>query len=266
LLAIVAAVKEEINPVLKSGKFSSFDGPDGALSYEGQLASGASALIIASGMGKERSEAATEWLVRQHNPTLIISVGFGGGTKSAIDTSTIVISTSVSLLKGSPLEWSLPADLESIEADARWASVARMAVELNGIDFAHGPIITVPIVARSPGMKEWLGGKFGVYSVDLESYWVAKVATDASIPFLGIRVIVDSVDMTLPELVSQMPDTPSGGRTGKAISYALKSPRNISELTRLGRTSSRAGARLAEFLAAFASDFQNQTAPVVKQT
>jgi hypothetical protein len=141
-----------------------------------------------------------------------------------------------------------------------------MAVELNGIDFAHGPIITVPIVARSPGMKEWLGGKFGVYSVDLESYWVAKVATDASIPFLGIRVIVDSVDMTLPELVSQMPDTPSGGRTGKAISYALKSPRNISELTRLGRTSSRAGARLAEFLAAFASDFQNQTAPVVKQT
>jgi hypothetical protein len=115
-------------------------------------------------------------------------------------------------------------------------------------------------------MKEWLGGKFGVYSVDLESYWVAKVATDAAIPFLGIRVIVDSVDMTLPELVSQIPTTPAGGRTGKALSYARKSPRNLSELTRLGRTSSRAGARLAEFLAAFASDFQSQTAPAVIPT
>ena len=266
MLAIVAAVKEEISPVLKSGNFNSFDGPNGALSYEGQLASGASAIIVASGMGKERAEAATQWLVRQHKPTLIVSVGFGGGTKPAVDTSTIVISTSVSLLKGSPLEWSPPVDLESIEADARWASVARMTVELNGIDFAQGPIITVPIVARSPGMKEWLGGKFGVYSVDLESYWVAKVATDAAIPFLGIRVIVDSVDMTLPELVSQIPTTPAGGRTGKALSYALKSPRNLSELTRLGRTSSRAGARLAEFLAAFASDFQSQTAPAVIPT
>ena len=261
MLAIVAAVKEEISPVLKSGNFNAFDGPDGTLSYQGELESGASAIIMASGMGKERSEAATQWLVRQHKPTLIVSVGFGGGTKPAIVTSTIVISTTVSLLKGTPLEWSLPVELESLEADAGWASVARMAVELNGIDFAHGPIITVPIVARSPGMKEWLGEKFGVYSVDLESYWVAKVATDARIPFLGIRVIVDSVDMTLPELVSQMPLTPSGGRTGKALSYALKSPRNITELTRLGRTSSKAGTHLAEFLAAFSGDFQSQTAP-----
>jgi len=260
----VAAVKEEIGPVLKSGNFNSFDGPAGSLSYEGQLASGASAVIVASGMGKERVEAATQWLVRQYHPTLIISVGFGGGTKRAIDTATIVISTSVSLLEGSPLEWSLPVELASIDADSHWASVARMVVELNGIDFAQGPMITIPIIARSPGMKEWLGGKFGVYSVDLESYWVGKIASEASIPFLGIRVIVDSVDMTLPELVVDMPGTPSGGRTSKAISYALKSPRNISELTRLGRTSSRAGVQLAEFLSEFASDFQSQTAPIAR--
>ena len=147
LLAIVAAVKEEINPVLKSGKFSSLDGPDGTLSYEGQLASGASAIIIASGMGKERSEAATQWLVRQHNPTLIVSVGFGGGTKPAVDTSTIVISTSVSILKGSPLEWSLPVDLESIEADARWALLSE------SLEAFHGQRQVRASLARSDGMN-----------------------------------------------------------------------------------------------------------------
>ena len=254
MLAIVAAVREEMAPLLRAGDFSEEEGPGEALLYQGEIVPGTPALILISGIGQSRAEETTGWLVRNHRPDLVIGVGFAGATRESLDTGTIVIATSVSLIEGTPLDWSLGADMQTFESDPAFSSVARMAVEINGIDFVQGPSITVPIIARSPGMKKWLGDRFGVYSVDLESYWVARATIAAGMPFLGVRVIVDSTDVTLPGLVTEMPGTPAGGRTSRAIRYAARDPRRIVELTRLGRASSVAARQLGIFLAAFARE------------
>ncbi len=254
MLAIVAAVREEMAPLLRAGIFSQEEGPGEALLYRGELVPGTPALILISGIGQSRAEETAGWLVRNHRPDLVIGVGFAGATRESLDTGTVVIATSVSLIEGTPLDWSLGADVQTFESDPAFAAVARMAVEVNGIDFVQGPSITVPIIARSPGMKKWLGDTFGVYSVDLESYWVARATIAAGMPFLGVRVIVDSTDVTLPGLVTEMPGTPIGGRTSRAIRYAARDPRRIVELTRLGRASSLAARQLGLFLTAFAKE------------
>ncbi|MCH8221865.1 MAG: hypothetical protein IH868_00500 [Chloroflexi bacterium] len=254
MLAIVAAVREEMAPLLRAGEFSEEQGPGEALLYRGEILPGNPALILISGIGQSRAEETTGWLVRNHRPDLVIGVGFAGATHDALDAGTVVIATSVSLIEGTPLDWSLGADVQTFESDPAFAAVARMAVEIAGIDFVQGPSITVPIIARSPGMKKWLGARFGVYSVDLESYWVARATIAAGMPFLGVRVIVDSTDMTLPGLVTEMPGAPTGGRTARVIRYAARDPRRIVELTRLGRASSRAARQLGLFLTAFAKE------------
>lgn len=253
-MAIVAAVREEMGPLLRAGQFSAEQGPGEALLYRGEIVPGVPTLILVSGVGHSRAEETTGWLVRQHRPDLVIGVGFAGATHDSLDTGTVVIATTVSLIEGTPLDWSAGAEVQTFESDPAFAAVARMAVEVDGIDFVQGPSITVPIVARSPGMKKWLGARFGVYSVDLESYWVARASIAAGMPFLGVRVIVDSTNMTLPSLVTEIPGTPSGGRMGKALKYAARDPRRIFELTRLGRASSRAARQLGLFLTAFARE------------
>ncbi len=241
-------------PLLRAGQVSAEQGPGEALFYRGEILPGIPALILISGVGQSRAEETTGWLVRNHRPDLVIGVGFGGATRGALDTGTVVIATSVSLIEGTPLDWSLGADVQTFESDPAYAAAARMAVEINGIDFVQGPSITVPIIARSSGMKKWLGARFGVYSVDLESYWVARATIAAGMPFLGVRVIVDTTDMTLSDLVTQIPGTPSGGRKSKAFRYTARDPRRIVEVTRLFRASSRAARQLSLFLTAFAKE------------
>ena len=260
MLAIVAAVRDEMSPFLRAGQFSAEQGPGEALLYRGEIHPGVPALILISGIGQSRAEETTGWLVRNHRPDVVIGVGFGGATHASLDTGAIVIATSVSLIEGTPLDWSQGADIQTFESDPAYAAVARMAVEINGIDFVQGPSITVPIVARSPGMKKWLGARFGVYSVDLESYWIARATIAAGMPFLGVRAVVDSTKMTLPLLVTEIPGTPSGGRTGKALRYAARDPRRIVELARLARASGLAARQLGLFLAAFAKEISSSSA------
>ena len=262
MLAIVAAVSEEMAPLLRAANFTAEQGPGEALLYRGEIIPGIPTLMLISGIGQARAEETTGWLLRNHQPDVVIGVGFAGATRDSLETGTVVISTTVSLIEGAPLDWSLGSDMQTFESDPAYGATARMAVEMQGIDFVQGPSITVPIVARSPGMKKWLGDRFGVYSVDLESYWVARATIAAGLPFLGVRVIVDSTDMTLPRLIMEMPGTPSGGRATTALKYAARDPRRILELTRLGRASRRAARQLGLFLVAFAKEDSSSSAIV----
>jgi adenosylhomocysteine nucleosidase len=262
LLAVVAALKEEIGPLLKGGHFTSIPGPGTALCYEGEVAPGVATILMATGAGREHAEAAANWLVRQQRPDLVLCAGFAGATRPALETGTIVIGNSVTMLEGTPVQWSLPSLSPTIGSDNRWSAVARSLVEVYGIDFAQGTVVSVPIIARSPGLKRWVGEEFGVLSADMESYWLGAIARTANIPFLCVRVILDTMDMMLPELVSRIPRTPSGGRAGMAVSYALRRPGELRDLTRLKGASSRASASLAGFVPLFATEFHAQAAPV----
>ncbi len=255
MIAIVAAVWEELGPLLKAYSFQRIDGPADAHAYRGLVGnvpgSQVDALALLAGIGRERSEEATAWLVRNFSLDAILAVGFAGATRDSLATGVLVLATRLTHLEGMPLEWSRGTDSEVIEPDPDLLTRARSAVELEGIDYVQGPAVTLPIIARSAGLKRWLGDTFGVYAVDLESYWIAQTAKATGVPFLAARVVVDPTAITLPGFVSEVPRTPRGGRTGPAIAYAARDPRRVVDLIRLRSAASVARRQIAAFVAAF---------------
>ena len=255
MIGIVAAVREELGPLLKAHSFQPIDGPADALAYRGLVGNVSGfqieALALLAGIGRERSEEATAWLIRNYSLDAILAVGFAGATRDSLATGVLVLATRLSFLEGTPLEWSRSARSEAIEPDRELLARARGAVELEGIDYVQGPAVTLPIIARSAGLKRWLGETFAVYAVDLESYWIAQVAAAAGVPFLAARAVVDPTGMTLPRFVSEVPRSPHGGRVRPAIAYAARDPRRIVDLARLRFAASAASRQIAAFVAAF---------------
>ncbi len=202
MIAFVAAVREELSALIKTYRLRQVEGPSQALVYRGPIGSpsGAEAdvLVLLTGVGRARAEDATGWLVRAHRPEAIVSTGFGGATSESLSTGTLVLSTTLAPLEGTPLEWQDGVRQELLLPSPPLLARARIAVELAGIDFVQGPTVTIPIIARSPGLKRWRGNTFSVFSVDLESYWVTPTAQAAGVSFLAVRAIVDTVAIFVP--------------------------------------------------------------------
>lgn len=255
MIAIVSAVWEELGPLLKAHRFRRIDGPADAHAYRGFVGnvpgSQVEALALLAGMGRERSEEATAWLVRNFSLDAILAVGFAGATRDSLATGVLVLATKLTYLEGTPLQWSLGTDSDVIEPAPELLTRARGAVELQGIDYVQGPAVTLPVVARSAGLKRWLGETFGVYAVDLESYWIAQIAKAAGVPFLAAHAVVDSTAITLPGFVSSVPRTPRGGRIRPAITYAARDPRRVFDLIRFRSAASVARRQISAFVAAF---------------
>jgi adenosylhomocysteine nucleosidase len=89
--------------------------------------------------------------------------------------------------------------------------------------------VTVPKAAGSPEEKQDLGRAFQAHIVDMESYWIARLASERQIPFVAVRAISDTVRDTLPPLGDIV--TPDGEwQWGKAISYFLSHPQYLRAL------------------------------------
>ena len=97
MIAIVGAVWEELGPLLKAHRFRRIDGPADAHAYRGFVGnvpgSQVEALVLLAGMGRERSEEATAWLVRNFSLDAILAVGFAGATRDSLATGVLVLAT-----------------------------------------------------------------------------------------------------------------------------------------------------------------------------
>lgn len=257
MLAIVATIKEELASLLRAHRFVRMEGPTQALVYRGQIDVSkhqfVDATALITGMGRTRAEEATSWLLRNIKPDAVVATGFAGGTQRGLETGNIVLGREITRLEGSPLEWAVPPDSETIKSDPTLLSYARTIAECEGIDFREGAMITTPTVARATGLKHWLGKRYSVLAADLESYWIGLATEAATVPFLCARAVLDTADEELPRFIEHVPSTPTGGRVGPALAYSLRGPRHVGQLTWMARSSQLTARRIAEFLRAFAT-------------
>ena len=88
--------------------------------------------------------------------------------------------------------------------------------------------------------KRQLFHDLGVAAVDMESAAAARVAIDAGIPFMALRVIVDTADTTLPAaaLAGMSPD--GTVRTGPIVQAILRRPQDIPGLVGIAMADSKA--------------------------
>ena len=251
MIALVAALKEEVTDILKAGSFTPLDAPGEALAYGGAVAGGPESIILLTGTGGARAEAATSWLLRTRRPQAVLSLGFAGGTKDLLAAGQLVLATEVALLEGTPFDWGPDSAGKPLSSDPAWVARARRTVEMCGIDFRQGRIISLPMLAKTSGLKRWTGETCGATAVDMESYRIGEKAAEAGVPFVCVRAVLDTVDVDLPQVVADMEGTPAGGRLLPMLAYAARHPRQLPSLVRLARATTRARRALTTFAVAF---------------
>ncbi len=273
-LALVAARREEIAAVLRLGAWRPWRrrsesawrqrrAPQGALAYQRR---DHAVSILLTGAGRDQTERAMTWLLESERPDSILSLGFAGACSANLDVGDLVLATQLHHIEGSPFDWD-PDSLDrspgipeapgtpgtegphgELVADSDMLEQARAAVEMNGIDFMPSPTLTVNSLVRTAGLAAWLGQTYNVSAVDRESYWVAAAAAAAGVPCLSVRAIAYTVNETLPQVASRLPDTPSGGRFGPVLRHGVRHPRELWRQLRALRTARNALATLAGVL------------------
>ena len=145
---------------------------------------------------------------------------------------------------------SLPsrADLKFLEPDPGMWQCAREALDQEGLTAVETDSMTVDQFVTRVDTKRELHRQYQVGTVNMEDYWVARLAAAARVPFLSVRAVLDTAGQRLPSFLMELPS-----RSGWAALPGRIRPSQIPTLFRLMRQMPAAQESLARFALAFVS-------------
>lgn len=144
-------------------------------------------LVAVSGMGSAAAGHAAARLI-EAGASALMSFGLAGGLDPELDAGSVVIPDEV-----------ISGDGAGFPTSAAWR--ARLAAALTMRTVAAGKLLTSARPIDSPADKQAAFRETGAVAVDMESVAVAAVAAAHSLPFLAVRVIVDTAADVLPRAV-----------------------------------------------------------------
>lgn len=249
MIVAIGSLQRAANGIIRSGDYSTADAPEDFIAY--QPLSPDYPVVVLSGSGSERAARATRWAIEQFEPEAIVSFGFCEATKDLPRPGDIVIASRVINLPGTPFEWSAVDETNSLGPDRTLLLAARTAVEIAGLDYHHGTVVTVSKVATTPGIKSWLGETVNTTAADTESFAVASAAHEAGVAWAVVASVLDDRDFDVPSIIDRVGAGPNERGILAYIRYVSNSPLDLPALMRLGRLSTRASTSLGAFMTAF---------------
>jgi adenosylhomocysteine nucleosidase len=155
-------------------------------SYQGK-----NLLLVNHGVGKRRASTICRWVVDHYPVSAIVSLGFAGALKPDFRTGDMFICSCMICADdptGTPHE-----------ADSILFTIAKEC-KINGLSYGTGVSTNRPV--SLPADKHILGESSSADIVDMESYWIASIASEYGLPLIVGRAISDAVNDTLPVLTS----------------------------------------------------------------
>ena len=104
-----------------------------------------------------------------------------------------------------------------------------------GLTLAPGDMAEADTVVSTPGQKAALGAQRNAAAVDMESAAVLRVATRHVLPALVLRVILDPLEMEVPEFVHRQSDNYGRANLPGVILDLLRAPDRLPALLRINR-------------------------------
>jgi adenosylhomocysteine nucleosidase len=191
-------------------------------------------LILVTGMGADKTSAALNWVFRfqpsadeAFRPQVVIAAGFAGGLKPELKIGDIVWATEVVDLAGGRWRTSWPPEPAT--------------------HFHCGRLLTVDTLIADSARKFALGSAHSALAVDMESAVVARLCTEAGMPFACVRAISDDSATSLsPRLATLL----SAGRisTRRVLASLATTPSMVKEFLILARHTRIAARKLSEAL------------------
>lgn len=183
------------------------------------------------GPGQTRGRSAAQALV-DIGAGALLSFGVAGGCNPDLPSGTIVLATGVRDL-------SADGSGDILYTNRGWQRRLKSLL-LGNVLIEEGTIASVAEPATDIDAKRRLYEDGRAAAVDMESAAAARVAMEAGIPFMALRVIVDAADTALPP-AAMAGMTPDGAtRTGHVLKSLLHRPQDIPGLVGLGIADSKA--------------------------
>ncbi len=176
-------------------------------------------LIRVSGIGPAAATLAARALI-DSGASALMTFGLAGGLDPALRAGCVVLPGEI-----------LTRDGGRFVTSAAWRE-RLLALVRPCRDVETGSLLSIPDAIDSVAGKAAAFHDTGAVAVDMESAAVAAVAADGHLPFVAVRVIVDTASDALPRAVTS---ASRAGRvhTGRLIMGLVTAPREIAGLLRL---------------------------------
>lgn len=182
---------------------------------------GDGALLAISGIGRAAAAAAAGALV-EAGASALMSFGMAGALDPALKPGCVIVPRELIFDNGA-----------RYQADSTWRQ--RVAAELRALRaVTEGDLLTSDRAIETPAHKAAAFHSTRAAAVDMESAAVAQVAAKHNLPFLAVRVIVDTAADRLPHAVVA---ASRAGRVkfGRLIVGLVMAPSEIAMLLRLAQ-------------------------------
>ncbi|MDB6087687.1 MAG: phosphorylase [Gammaproteobacteria bacterium] len=189
-------------------------------------------LLTVSGMGCTAAASGARALM-DAGASALASWGMAGGLDPALAPGAIFLPSEVIGPQGAAL------------STARvWRERLSVAVATHR-PVAHGKLLTSSKAIGSVSDKAALFRETGAAAVDMESLAIAEMALTRDLPFIAVRVIVDSAHDALPRAVTVAADSAGHLRLWRLIGALARAPGDLAPLIRLARCYRAASRSLA---------------------
>jgi nucleoside phosphorylase len=193
-------------------------------------------LLAWTGMGRQCAEAGSAAILARYQATAVISIGFSGALTQPLTAGTLVLATELQRVTSAG---DGKVQGATLQVDQNLLQRAKEALSSEPLHLISGPTVTSPKLLSTPDEKLALGQQSGAIAVDMESYWVARAASERGLPFLALRVISDAQDDPLPPFL-QNQDTSASPGTRQIALALIQNPSNLPALFSLARNAVRA--------------------------
>lgn len=239
MIALLGALRQEIDGLLRLLAVEETIVRHGWRAFRGEYR-GKEILLVQTGLGRSRSETATSFVLDRFPVAGVVSFGFGGALVGELKVGDVVLCSTIhcggNLAGGAPCR----SDIGLL------ASASRVLVE-SGARLILGSSVTVDSLVAEPKGKRELGMAFGAQTVDMEGYWVGRIAASRRLPFLAVRAVSDDLGQALPPFHRLF--GPDGEWLwSRAATHFLSHPGCLYRLVRVGLNAGRAGKSLTRFL------------------
>jgi adenosylhomocysteine nucleosidase len=201
-------------------------------------------MLVESGMAFGNAARATESLIADFHPELLISTGFCGGSAPELQAGDVVVAKKIIFVNDGGFE-EMPIMLSGVGQ----TFVARQIATGNRV--VEGVFVSTSTIESKKQLSGMLSGNYPNPVVEMESGAIALVAAENNIPLLAIRAVSDTADEELGFTLDEFCDPDMRRiRPYKVLLTIFRKPHIIPQLVRLSRSSRRA----AESVTASLSD------------
>lgn len=238
---IAGAVDSEIRPIRAKLARCTISAVSPGRVWEGTWR-GVRVVLARTGIGPERAGRALKGLVRPGSVAAVCSIGYAGALRDGIRLGDLLIPAELLLGCGERPSRFVPDPLLfdracRTAADRRWP-------------FHTDRMVTSERVVPTEREKREIGQRWQAGSVEMESAVAARIADEAGVPFVTVRVALDEVSFALPD-VSSFLRLWKGRQWRSVAAWIAKEPSRVAGLARLWHCSVRAAARMVAFLDPF---------------